>query len=431
MTAITRVRRAGSSIDAVVTLPGSKSAANRALVIAALADGESTLVGVPMSDDVDACRDALIAMGVPVSVDDGTVSLHGGDLGSRPLTVDARLAGTTSRFLIAAGSLRSAPLTVTGDGPLRSRPMTPLLEALTHLGFRVTRSDDGLGLPVTVSWPDNADIGDSVRLPSDVSSQFISALMMIGPRLPNGLSIWLDGPKVSESYIRMTASVMTTFGAHVEVNDDKVVLGPGGYAGRRFVIEPDFSSAAFPVAAVVMAGGRLRLPNLASASLQGDSRILELAQMMGATVDVDGVDIIVSRDSGTEVAAIDVDMSDCSDLVPAVAMMCTAAAGTSSISGVGFIRHKESDRLGDLASEMGEIGARVDVLADGLVIHGGDALGVGRCDTHHDHRLAMALSLGAMTADHVDICAPDVVSKSWPTYWDAMADIISTESVAS
>jgi len=431
MTTVRRVRRRGASIDATVIVPGSKSAANRALIIAALAEGQSTLVGVPTSDDVDACRDALSAMGVRIANRDDSMTIDGGDLGNQSLTVDAHLAGTTSRFLIAAGALRTSPLTVTGDAPLRVRPMTPLLEALTYLGFEVVASRDGLGLPVTVSRPEGAVIGSVVRLPGDVSSQFVSALMMIGPKLPNGLSIALDGPKVSESYIRMTASVMATFGADVEMNGGNVVVGPGGYVPRHFIIEPDYSSAAFPVAAVVMAGGRLCLPNLATASLQGDSRILEIAEMMGATVQTDGDNVVVARSKNIELEAIDVDLSDCSDLVPAVAMMCTAAAGTSSISGVGFIRNKESDRLGDLASEMREIGARVDVLAEGLVVHGGETLSAGRCNTHHDHRLAMALSLGSLIADYVDICDSDVVSKSWPTYWTSMTDIISVETLAS
>jgi 3-phosphoshikimate 1-carboxyvinyltransferase len=255
--------------------------------------------------------------------------------------------------------------------------------------------------------------------------------MMIAPLLPDGLTIELDGPRISESYVLMTASIMSIFGAQVEVSDTRVHVSPGVYVASQFAIEPDFSSAAFPIAAVVIAGGRVRVPELASASLQGDSRILDIATSMGATVEVDGSDVVVSRSAEVEVSAVDIDMSDCSDLVPAVAMMCASASGTSTLTGVGFIRHKESDRLGDLATEMHEIGARVDVLADGLVIHGVDSFGVGRCETHHDHRLAMALSLGALTAEYVDICDSDVVSKSWPSYWESMSDIIGSEATAS
>ena len=431
MTHLRRARRGRGPINATVVVPGSKSAANRALIIAALAPGTTTLTGVPSGDDVIACLDGLRDMGISVNVDADVVVIKGGSLGSHPVTVNARLAGTTSRFLTALGALRGSPLTITGDAALRARPMAPLHDALVSLGFTVERQSDGFGLPVTVSRPPGRMIGHHVRLPGDVSSQFVSALMMIAPHLPSGLTIELDGPRVSESYIHMTASIMSTFGAQVDVSDNVVQIRHGEYVARRFAIEPDFSSAAFPIAAVVIAGGRVRVPGLASASLQGDSRILDIAVSMGADVEVDDNDVVVSRSADVEVKAIDVDMSDCSDLVPAVAMMCATASGTSTLTGVGFIRHKESDRLGDLAAELREIEARVDVLADGLVIHGVDSLGAGRCETHHDHRLAMALSLAALTADYVDVCDSDVVSKSWPEYWESMSDIIGSEATTS
>jgi 3-phosphoshikimate 1-carboxyvinyltransferase len=370
-------------------------------------------------------------MGVSVTTEGGVVVVEGGSLGRHPATVNARLAGTTSRFLTALGALRESPLTITGEAALRVRPMTPLHDALESLGFVVERQLGGHGLPVTVSRPVEGTIGERVRLPGDVSSQFVSALMMIAPILPNGLIIELDGPKVSESYIQMTASIMSAFGVPVSMTGSLVEVKHGAYRAGQFAVEPDFSSAAFPIAAAVIAGGCVRVPGLASASLQGDSRILDIAVSMGATVEVDGNDVVVSRSADVEVAAIDIDMSDCSDLVPAVAMMCACASGTSTLNGIGFIRHKESDRLGDLATEMREIEARVDVLADGLVIHGVDSLVAGRCNTHHDHRLAMALSLGALTAQYVDVCDSDVVSKSWPSYWESMSDIISSATTTS
>jgi len=431
MTSTRRVRRNGGPINATVVVPGSKSAANRALIIAALAPGTTTLTGVPNSDDVNACRDGLRDMGLSVTLEGDGVAVRGGALGGHPVTINARLAGTTSRFLTALGALRESPLTVTGEEALQVRPMAPLHNALETLGFVVERRPDGYGLPVTVSRPVEGAIGDHVRLPGDVSSQFVSALMMIAPLLPNGLIIEIDGPTVSESYIQMTASIMKMFGAHVDLLGGSIHVRKGVYVAREFAVEPDFSSAAFPIAAVVIGGGSVRVPELASASSQGDSRILDIAASMGAAVEVNGADVIVSRSVDSDVTAIDIDMSDCSDLVPAVAMMCASAAGTSTLSGVGFIRHKESDRLGDLALEMQEIGARVDVLADGLVIHGVQSLEKGRCETHHDHRLAMALSLGALTAEYVDVCDADVVSKSWSSYWRAMGDIITSETTTS
>jgi 3-phosphoshikimate 1-carboxyvinyltransferase len=338
--------------------------------------------------------------------------------------VSAHLAGTTSRFLLALGCLSEVPITVTGEAPLLARPIGDLAEALRTLGFSVEPRSSS-SLPLTVSLGvDSESIGSDVTIRGDVSSQFISALMMIGPTLHRGLRIHVDGELVSRSYVEMTSQVMATFGASVEVSAHDIVVAATGYQPAIIDVEPDFSSAAFPVCAAVLSGKKVRIPGLSQSRLQGDARILNILEEMGARIVVDNDDIVVTRDASTPLEAITTDMADCSDLVPVVATLCTFADGVSELSGIGFIRKKESDRLGDLSNELAKTGAHVEVLEDGLRIH---PVAVRHCavlDTHHDHRLAMSFALLALRIQGIEIRDPSVVSKSWPQYWTAMTPLL-------
>lgn len=413
---------AGSLSEVIVRVPGSKSIANRALVCAMLANGESFIQGLPDGDDTAVIINALAAVGRVRTIGPGTASIQGSTQGNLPGIIDAALAGTSSRFLTAVAALGDGTTLIDGGGPLRLRPMFELHNALTTLGAIITPLGDHGHLPVSVSRGELR--GGEVNIRGDVSSQFISALMLIGPVLQSGLTLVIDGELVSRSYVQMTASVMSEFGANVEILEDRVVVAPSGYVSKEFVIEPDFSSAAFPIVAAVVSGIPVRIPQLNLSRLQGDAEILEIAREMGAEIFVDGDDIVVSRDLATALQPINVDMQDCSDLVPAVVVACALAHGVSAITGVGFIRNKESDRLGDLAVELTKSGAKIQVDNDGLTIHGVGALHSAKFDTHHDHRLAMSFALVALSAGTVDIDNAHVVSKSWPTYFEDMKAIL-------
>lgn len=260
----------------------------------------------------------------------------------------------------------------------------------------------------------------------DASSQFLSALMLVAPSIPGGLTIRIVGDLVSRPYVEMTGAVMAMFGIDVEFGDDVVTVPEGRYRPATVSVEPDHSSAAFPIAAVLVGGGRVTIPRLGTARLQGDEEMLDIASSMGASVER-GDDVTVTvpvDDDGRPVTrGIDVDMSSCSDLVPAVAVSALFARSATHISGVGFIRHKESDRLGDLADELGRAGGRIVVDVDGLTVHP-SGLGPSSFTTHDDHRLAMALSLVALSGVDVEIDDAAVVSKSWPGYFDAMAGVL-------
>ncbi len=424
MSAIIRLRTAPGPLDAVVDVPGSKSIANRALVCAALADGDSELIGLPPGDDTRAMTRCLAGLGVELSVerDRARVAGTGGRLVTGPVLLHAGLAGTTSRFVTAVAALADGPVTVDGDEPLRRRPMAPLHDALRALGADV-RTVDGAGpLPVTVSGPLRR--GGTVRLPGDVSSQFLTALMLIGPLLDGGIEIELTTPLVSVPYLTLTAAVMAAFGVSgVDVGDDRVIVPAGRYRGVGFVVEPDASSASYPLAMAAVAGGRVRVRGLTPASAQSDVMFAEVLASMGCRLDTSANALDVSREEGCRLCGVDIDMRDNSDLVPTLAVVAAIASTPTRIRGVGFIRSKESDRLGDMAVELSRAGAAVTVEDDGLSISP-RALHGARLATHDDHRLAMAFGVLGTAVAGIEITDPAVVSKSWPDFWSVRDEIL-------
>lgn len=418
-----RVSSVPLSGSVVVNVPGSKSVANRALVCALLAHGESRLTGVPDGDDTTVIVDALDAV-KRISRDGDVLVVRGDSHPSLPGIVDAKLAGTSSRFLSAVAALLSTTTVIDGDEPLRGRPMGDLHQALIELGAHVEWLGERDHLPVAVSRGELR--GGSISIRGDVSSQFISALMLIAPLLRGGLTLTIVGDLVSRSYVEMTAAVMRSFGVAVLESEQEIHVPEGSYIPQDYRVEPDFSSAAFPLMVPVLTPCSVRIPGLAKGILQGDSAVLEILRSVGCSVSVTGDDIVVERSEGSELQAIDVSMTNCSDLVPAVAVALSGVGGVSHITGVGFIRHKESDRLGDLATEMAKCGASVEVDADGLSIRGTAAFQSSEVKTHHDHRLAMALSLYALRGIEIVVDDADVVTKSWPTFFADMAPILSS-----
>lgn len=416
-----RVVPVAGPLDAVVAVPGSKSVANRALVCAALAPGTSHLDNLPGGDDTEAMLDCLQRLGMTVTREPATVSVAGGvgRMVPGPITLPARLAGTTSRFVTALAALGPGPYTVDGGPPLRARPMAPLHDALAALGARMHAAGEWGHLPVEVAGPLT---GGGVRMRGDVSSQYISALMMVAPLLPGGLTIELTTELVSRPYLAITASVMAAFGATgVHVGDRDVRVEPGEYSARRYEVEPDASSASYPLAAAAIAGGRVRVPGLTSGSLQGDAGFAQVLAGMGCTCRVDATGTTVERSGPLH--GVDIDMVDLSDLAPTLAVVAVFADSPTRVRGVGFIRGKESDRIGDLCAELRAAGVDAADTDDGFVITPGAALRPARLGTHHDHRLAMALALLGLRSWGIEIDDPEVVSKSWPGYWTMIDEL--------
>jgi 3-phosphoshikimate 1-carboxyvinyltransferase len=408
------------ALDAVATVPGSKSIAHRALVCAALARGDSTIKGLPDGDDTQAMLQGLMMLGATFSLDGADAHIQGSiDLNrTDAITVDANLAGTTARFLTAVGALRRSPITVTGNASLRSRPMKDLHLALEQLGASVSWQNEKYCLPVTVQR--GGSYSHSVQVAADTSSQFVTSLMLIAPMFEHGLTIELTGDVISLPYIAMSASVMKSFGANVRISDNRIiVIGGGGYVGCQFAVEPDASSASYPLAAAAVLGGRVRVEGMRTDMLQGDGRFVDVLRQMGCDISEDNTGITVGRDANKSLQGVDIDMSEISDLVPTLAIVAMFAKTPTRIRNVGFIRNKESDRIGDLAREMRGLGANVVEYEDGLEISP-QGLHGGTCDTHHDHRSAMAFGVAGLKLPGVIIDQPSVVSKSWPQFWEML-----------
>ncbi len=409
-----------------ITVPGSKSVANRALVCAMLADGVSRIHGVPDGDDTAVIVSVLQDMG-RITQHDTVWEVSGSSQARLPGIIDARLAGTSSRFLTAVAALGTTTTIIDGAEPLRARPMNDLHVALQKLGADIQQLGEAGHLPVGVSG--GAIEGGSLSIRGDVSSQFISALMLVGPLLTNGLHLAIEGELVSRSYVEMTAAVMRDFGAQVEISHDTVLVTNGAYRACEYHVEPDYSSAAFALVVPAIRGGAVRVPGLARGHLQGDAEILAILRSLGCDVIIDNDDVVVSCEARSDLRSLEVAMTDCSDLVPAVAVAMSLVPGHHRISGVGFIKKKESDRLNDLAAEMNRCGVNVTADDDGLSIDGVAIARSSVVDTHHDHRLAMALSLLSLASDGITVNDAHVVSKSWPTFFTDMSPILSAVEI--
>jgi 3-phosphoshikimate 1-carboxyvinyltransferase len=428
---IYRVRPAAGPIHATALIPGSKSLTNRAVMCAALATGPSRIANLAPGDDSTAMLEILERLGIeatPIAHGDhgesgamgsaATVVGRGGELRPGPLQLSAGLAGTTSRFVTALCALGPGPYVVDGLSALRGRPMGPLHEALRDLGVSVRGLEKADHLPVEISGPVNPQVQE-IAVRGDLSSQYLSALMMIAPMLAEGLTISLTSALVSRPYVELTAAVMTAFGAvRVEITQDQVSIAAGGYQPTDYVVEPDASSASYPLAAVAICGGEIQIPGFGPDLLQGDLRFVALLESMGCEVRWESDSLLMRRDPDRPLNGITVNMADISDLVPTMAVVAAIADSPTEISGVGFIRNKESDRLGDLVHELAVVGVDAVETPDGIVISPSAAkLRAGRVSTHHDHRLAMAFAVLGLVADGLEIEDPSVVSKSWPDFF--------------
>jgi len=409
--------------ERLVHVPGSKSISNRALICAALANSQSVITNPAPGDDTQAMLDGLRTLGVSILRDGDSVTINGGlDLESTTVVeLQTRLAGTTSRFLTALASLRHGATTIDGDAPLRTRPMGGLHAALRMLGATVVSSGAEGYLPVTVnrgsSWQ------NQIVIDSTTSSQFTSALMMIAPYLPSGLEIELRGEVISRGYLDMTVAVMRAFGAQTEIAENVIWVSPGVYRGGEFAVEPDASSASYPSAVAAITGTRLTIAGLSRNSLQRDVEFLDVLSQMGCDVRQQPDGISISREVARPLRGVTVDMSQISDCVPTLAVVALFADSPTTVSGVGFIRAKESDRIGDLALELRKLGAQIDEHKDGFTVTP-VALHGASLATHDDHRLAMAFAIAKLRIGGVEVQNPEVVSKSWPDYFNSFDNFL-------
>jgi len=394
------------------TVPGSKSITNRALILAALAEGPSRLEGVLHSDDTRHMVNGLSQLGIRVQVEgDSTLIVHGtgGQLRAPSKPIFVGNSGTTVRFLTALSCLVHGEVTLEGDDPMSRRPIVDLTDALQQMGVEI-ECPTGCP-PLTVvggRFP-----GGSVRMRGDRSSQYFSALLMVAPFADQATEIECEGQLVSRPYVEITQRMMQDFGVTSVSRDDTFSVPVGRYRARHYRVEPDASSASYPFALAAASGGRITVPGLSPGSLQGDYAFLELLSSMGAqiTADEHGTEV-----RGGSLRGIDVDMNHISDMVMTLAAIAPCATGSTTIRNVAHIRIKETDRLLATVTELRKLGQVVE--------HGEDWLRItprpvtpATIHCYDDHRMAMAFAVLGLLRPGITIDDPGCVTKTYPTFW--------------
>jgi 3-phosphoshikimate 1-carboxyvinyltransferase len=405
-------------VRAEVSLPGSKSLTNRALVLAALADGPSVVRRALRSRDTALMAGALAALGtrIDTSGDDWTVepaTLTGG------VAVDCGLAGTVTRFVPPVAALAEGDVAFDGDPHMRNRPVGEVLTALRALGVRV----DGDRLPFTVVGAGRVP-GGKVVLDASGSSQFVSALLLAGARFDHGVDVVHDGkPVPSQPHLDMTVALLRQHG--VEVDDaepSRWRVAPGPVKPVDHLIEPDLSNAAPFLAVAATTGGSVTVRDWPRATTQAGDVLRDLLAQLGCSVDLGDAGLTVTGHG--RLMGLDADLHDVGELTPVLAALCALADGPSHLRGIAHIRGHETDRLAALATELRGLGADVTEHADGLELRPADLHG-GPFRTYADHRMAHAAAVLGSVVDGVVLDDVDATSKTFPDFpgvWAALLD---------
>ncbi|EKF86402.1 3-phosphoshikimate 1-carboxyvinyltransferase [Methanobacterium formicicum] len=455
-----------SKIKGVVKAPPSKSYTHRALLVACLAEGESCLRDPLYSADTLATLEACQAMGCEIEIQDDlcTVTGTGGDLKTPQNVLDLKNSGTTLRFLTTMASLAPGCTVLTGDDSLRGRPMQDLLNSLKTLGVKAYSTQEN-GLPPMVIK--NGFYGGKTQIKGDVSSQYISSILLSAPYAQNSVDLSVVGEFKSKPYVEMTLDIMEKFGVHCQQDPgNKFHLDKQTYNARDYTIEGDYSSASYLLSAAAILDGEVTVQNLFSESKQGDKIILDILQEMGARIIIKEDQVTVkgtlsssdkplsnnesltsdkilsnaeslssdklssnaklsSSDDQTKTTkstcdlnGINVNLENSPDLLPTVAALAAVAQGTSHITGVEHARFKETDRVHTMALELTKLGVDVTEEQDGLIIKGGAHGGVVK--SHDDHRLVMALTLVGLLTGGVHIKGAAAHRVSFPNFPQVM-----------
>lgn len=418
----------GPPPSAAVHVPGSKSLTNRALIIAAMADGPSVLKGALQSEDTEVMVKALEDLGIRVQFDADSARIAiegcGGNFPAKEANLYVANSGTSLRFLTAMLATGNGTYRLDGTPRMRQRPVSDLLMALSGLGARV-RSDLGTGCPPVTIEASGMD-GGYAFVRGDVSSQFLSGLLMALPYARDTTTVEVQGPLVSQPYVTMTLNVMEEFGVSVENRKyRRFDVHAGHYRGREHLIEPDASAASYFFALAAITGGTITVEGLGTTTLQGDLAFVDILQFMGCKVSRQRERTTVQ---GGALRAVDVDMNAVSDTVMTLAVVALFADGVSRIRNVAHIRHKETDRLAALATELRKLGAKIDELPDGLIIDppAPKKLHGARIDTYDDHRMAMSFALAGLKVAGIAIVDPGCVAKTYPGFWKDLEAVRSS-----
>ena len=410
------IRPVSRPVNAEIVIPGSKSITNRALLMAALADGESVLEHALYSDDSHYCSACLRQLGVEIIEDEAderfTVRGLGGKFTVQTAECFVGNSGTTARFITAAAALGHGDYHFDGVARMRQRPISELLVALRQLGATITAEGDRF--PLTI----HADglRGGVTTIDATDSSQLLSGLLMVAPYADSDVTINVAGTIVSQPYIDITLRMMAQFGIVADNNNYRNYSIKTGqhYHAMRYLIEPDASGATYFFAAAAVTGGRVRVPGLTADALQGDAHFVDVLEMMGCTV-TRGADFLEVQ-GPSQLRGLDINMNAMSDTAQTLAAIAPFASAPVTIRDIGHNRLKETDRITAVITELRKLGVRAEETADSMTIYPSEVHGA-EIDTYDDHRMAMAFSVIGLVASGVVINNPGCTAKTFPDFF--------------
>ncbi len=413
-------------IEGEVNLPGSKSLSNRALLIAALAEGTTKITNLLESDDTRHMLNALKLLGVEYTLSEDktecTVTGNGGPFrNSEPLELFLGNAGTAMRPLCAALTLGNGTYVLTGELRMKERPIGHLVDALRDAGADISYLENEGYPPLKIVA--NGLKGGEVKIDGTISSQFLTALLMAAPMAQNDMHISIVGELVSKPYIDITLNIMRIFGVDVTNENYKKFIVRAGQKYRavdRFMVEGDASSASYFLAAAAIKGGTVKVTGIGKKSVQGDVAFANVLEKMGAKVEWGDDYVSVSRG---ELNAVDMDFNHIPDAAMTIATTALFAKGTTTLRNIYNWRVKETDRLYAMATELRKVGANVEEGEDYLTITPPKRLKHAAIDTYDDHRMAMCFSLLALDPVSVTINEPECTAKTFPTYFEVLESI--------
>ena len=408
------------AINGEVEIPGSKYIANRLIMLAALAQGSSQLIGVPDNDDINTALTQWQTLGLKADKVKGQWHLQGtGGKLSQPANgeIYSSASGTFSRFIAATLALSDTPIRLRGDAKMNTRPMADLFEALRAIGASIEATEERL--PATISGPLR---GGKTSISGAVSSQYISALLIAAPYMVQPLELKLEGEVVSQKYIDMTVDFMKRFGAQVE-GEPKVfrVSNQHRYQGQNYAIEADPVSSSYFMAVAALTGGEISINRFNHQSLQGEAQFPNLLEKMGCQINREKDKLIVKGPSDG-LKAIEADLKTMPDIGQTLAILAACAEGKSHLTNISHLKFKESDRIADTAKELRKLGIDVSYDDNNMIIQGGGLSG-GEIQTYDDHRMAMSFALLGLKEPNLVINDAQVVSKSFPSFWHTLESL--------
>lgn len=416
------IRPLRRAVDAEVAVPGSKSVTNRALVVAALAEGTSFIRNALFSEDSYWLMNSLSRLGFDVRADASTAMVEirgrGGGIPVGDADLSVGNAGTAARFLPPMLALGRGPYRVDGDPRMRERPVADLVNAMRGLGAVVDYAAEEGCLPLIVR---GGGLGGETTVEVSRSSQFLSGLLMAAPAARSSVTLNLSGDLVSGPYVGITTAVMREFGAEVSESPRKYTVQTATYEARDYSVEPDASAASYFFAAAALTGGRVTVSGLGESCSQGDLRFVKVLEEMGCAVEI--------RANATEVRGperlkgVEADMNEISDTFITLAAIAPFASTPTTITGIAHTRHQETDRVSAVATELWRLGVEVEETKDSIRIIPPESIRPARIQTYGDHRIAMGFSLVGLVSEGVIILDPACVTKTFPDYFERLGKL--------